>query len=519
MEFEAVIGLEVHAELLTQSKMFCACPVVDSTQAEPNVAVCPVCAGMPGVLPVINEQAVAYGIKVALALECEVAHTSIFARKNYFYPDLPKGYQISQYEFPLAERGKLRIQTAQGERDIRIRRVHLEEDTGKLTHVDGSSTGDSSLPVDSAAQNNIPAQVAAVTTSLGYSLVDLNRAGVPLLEIVSEPDMHTLEEIRAYAEGLRSILRYLGVNSGDMEKGVIRFEANVSVRPVGSHTLGTRVEIKNLNSFRALERSTAYQIEQQIAQVLAGKSIVQETLGWDEARGVTYSQRSKEEAHDYRYFPEPDLPPLVVEQDWIDRIVTTLPELPYARARRFAQQYELSFADANLLAGDRQVGDYFEAAAGAARTEAAGNGDLSVTPRMVANWITGEIFSWLNQTGHAFQDVRVPPAGLAELLRLAKRDINLNTAKTVLTAMLETGKTAPQIIQERGLRQISDADFIAGLVQKVLLENPKELASYLAGKETLSGWFFGQVMRAAKGQANPQVLRNELERQLAEQKK
>src|SRR5512135_3864228 len=267
MDFEPVIGLEVHAELQTRSKMFCACRVVDATQAEPNESVCPVCSGMPGVLPVINEKAVAYGIKVALALECTINPISIFARKNYFYPDLPKGYQISQYEYPLAEHGRLRIQTAQGERDIRIRRVHLEEDTGKLTHVEGGGAAEGGAPAES------------------YSLVDLNRAGVPLLEIVSEPDMHTLEEVRAYAEGLRAILRYLDVNSGDMEKGVIRFEANVSVRPAGSQALGTRVEIKNLNSFRALERATAYQIEQQIIQIEAGGRIVQETLGWDEAKG------------------------------------------------------------------------------------------------------------------------------------------------------------------------------------------------------------------------------------------
>ncbi|HEX8873917.1 MAG TPA: Asp-tRNA(Asn)/Glu-tRNA(Gln) amidotransferase subunit GatB, partial [Nitrosospira sp.] len=279
MDYEAVIGLEVHAELLTQSKMFCTCPVVDSTQAKPNTAVCPVCGGMPGVLPVINQKAVEYAIKVGLALGCQINPTSIFARKNYFYPDLPKGYQISQYEYPLAEHGHLRIQTSQGERDIRIRRAHLEEDTGKLTHVSGNGGTDKE----------------------SYTLVDLNRAGVPLLEIVSEPDMHTVEEARGYAEELRSILRYLGVNSGDMEKGAIRFEANVSVRPAGSAALGTRVEIKNLNSFRALERASTYQIEQQIAQIEAGQSIRQETLGWDEARGVTYSQRSKEEAHDYRY--------------------------------------------------------------------------------------------------------------------------------------------------------------------------------------------------------------------------
>jgi aspartyl-tRNA(Asn)/glutamyl-tRNA(Gln) amidotransferase subunit B len=514
MEFEAVIGLEVHAELLTHSKMFCACAVVDSTQAKPNTAVCPVCAGMPGVLPVINEQAVEYGLRVALALECEVAHTSIFARKNYFYPDLPKGYQISQYEYPLAERGRLLIQTSAGEREIRIRRVHLEEDTGKLTHVPGApapaGTAEAAAVGAELPAAEAGAPVAAPLT--GYSLVDLNRAGVPLLEIVSEPDMHTIEEVRAYAESLRAILRTLGVNSGDMEKGVIRFEANVSVRPLGNSALGTRVEIKNLNSFRALERASTYQIEQQIAQTRAGKPIRQETLGWDEARGVTYSQRSKEEAHDYRYFPEPDLPPLVVEQAWIERVAAALPELPAARARRFQDQLALSAGDARTLAADKAVANYFEAVV-------ASLAGTDITPRAAANWITGEIFGWLNQTGKSFDEVRVTPENLAALLRTAGREINLNTAKNVLAEMLETGKPAVQIIRDRGLQQISDSGLIAGLVRQVLEANPAELASYLNGKETLSAWFFGQVMRAAKGQANPQVLRAELEEQLSERKK
>ncbi len=354
MEYEAVIGLEVHAELQTQSKMFCACPVVDSTQAAPNTVVCPVCTGLPGVLPVVNQQAVEQGIRVALALNCTVAHTSLFARKNYFYPDLPKGYQISQYEYPLAEHGYLPIRTGAGERRIRIHRVHLEEDTGKLTHV--QKNGES------------------------YSLVDLNRAGVPLLEIVSEPDMHTIEEVRAYASELRTLLRNLGVNSGDMEKGVIRFEANVSVRPLGSQELGTRVEIKNLNSFRSLERSSAYQIEQQIALLERGEKVRQETLGWDEGRGVTYSQRSKEEAHDYRYFPEPDLPPLVVDQAWVDQVAANLPELPYARLVRFEKDYSLPEVDARLLVEDQATARYFEEAVAAAP---------GVPPRTLANWITG----------------------------------------------------------------------------------------------------------------------------------
>ncbi len=485
MEYEAVIGLEVHAELLTRSKMFCSCPVVDATRAAPNVAVCPVCTGMPGVLPVVNQQAVEYGIRVALALGCEVAHTSIFARKNYFYPDLPKGYQISQYEEPLAQHGKLHIQTVHGERDIRIRRVHLEEDTGKLTHV--KQPGES------------------------YSLVDLNRAGVPLLEIVSEPDMHTIEEVRAYAEGLRAVLRCLGVNTGDMEKGVIRFEANVSVRPSGSQILGTRVEIKNLNSFRAMERATSYQIEQQVRQIEAGQSVRQETLGWDETRGETYSQRSKEEAHDYRYFPEPDLPPLVIEPEWIEQIAAGLPELPEAKARRFQQEYGLPAAEARQLANDHSVAEYFEAVVQASAS-------TSVQPRMISNWITGEIYGWINQTGRSFQEVRIPAAGLAELLKMAGNEINLNTAKAVLAEMLETGRGAAQIVGERGLGQVSDSGTIAGLVRKTLQSHPQELASYLAGKETLANWFFGQVMRAAGGQANPQVLRAELERQLKQMK-
>jgi len=309
MKYEAVIGLEVHAEFSTESKMFCSCPVIDSTKSPPNIAVCPVCAGLPGVLPIVNQKAVEYAIRVALALDCEIANISIFDRKNYFYPDLPKGYQISQYEFPLAEHGCIPIDTSKGPRDIRVTRVHMEEDTGKLTHVHDNGQS--------------------------YSLVDLNRAGVPLLEIVSEPDMHTIEEVRAYAEELRAILRYLKVNSGDMEKGVIRFEANVSVKPVDSEILGTRVEIKNLNSFKAMERSIAYQIDQQITKLERGEKVNQETLGWNDTTGETYSQRSKEEAHDYRYFPEPDLPPLTIERKWIEKIRTTLPELPREKAIRF----------------------------------------------------------------------------------------------------------------------------------------------------------------------------------------
>ncbi len=478
--YEPVIGLEVHAELRTRSKMFCNCPVVDSVSAPPNTAVCPVCAGMPGTLPVVNQRAVEYGLRVALALECTVNPVSVFARKNYFYPDLPKGYQISQYEQPLAEHGKIVIETAAGEKVIRVRRVHLEEDTGKLTHV----------------------------SERGYSLLDLNRAGVPLLEIVSEPDMRSVEEARAYAEALRDILRTLEVNSGDMEKGVIRFEANISVRPAGTEVFNTRVEIKNLNSFRALERATAFEIERQMKRMEAGEKVEQETLGWDEANEATYSQRSKEDAHDYRYFPEPDLPPLWVEEAWLERIRANLPELPRARRRRFMEQYGLSNYDARLLTGEKALADYFERAV---------DGESKINPKSLANWMTGELFGLMNQANITVADLKVSPEALAELVGLvASGEINPSTGKIVLAEMFQSGKRAAEIVAARGLRQVSDAAFIADIVRQVLEENPNEVASFKAGKQTVANWLFGQVMRKAGGKANPGVVRAELERQLGE---
>ena len=491
MDFEPVIGLEVHAELQTKSKMFCSCPVVDSTVAKPNVAVCPVCAGMPGVLPVVNKRAVEYALRVALALKCEIAHISIFARKNYFYPDLPKGYQISMYEQPLARHGQLTIPTSQGERVIRIRRVHLEEDTGKLTHI--SKNGES------------------------YSLVDLNRAGVPLLEIVTEPDLHSAEEVRAYAMGLRSLLRYLGVNSGDMQKGVMRIEPNVSVRKVGASDLGTRVEIKNLNSFRALERAVAYEIQRQCELLRQGKKIVQETVGWDESRGVTFTQRVKEGEDDYRYFPEPDLPPLVIEPEWIERIRAELPELPLEKFHRFQEQYGLNEYDAGVLIAEQAVADYFEQAVASARQWAQAHHQApSVTPKMIANWISGELFGMMNQIGVDIEAVQVSPQSLARLVHMvASGVINQNTAKTVLAEMFASGKTAEAIVSERGLQQISNVEMITTLIERVLAENPAQVTEYLNGKEAIAQWLFGQVMRAAKGKANPQVIRVELERMLA----
>lgn len=481
MTFQPVIGLEVHAELATRTKMFCACPVVDPARAAPNQAVCPVCAGLPGVLPVVNQRAVELALRVAVALECEIPPTSLFARKNYFYPDLPKGYQISQYEYPLAVNGRLTVDTSSGERTIRIRRVHLEEDTGKLTHV------------TQAAES--------------YTLVDLNRAGVPLLEIVSEPDMHTLDEVRAYAAGLRDLLRAVGASSGDMEKGALRFEANLSLRPAGSSGLGTRVEIKNLNSFRSLERALAYQIGQQTATLAGGGRVEQQTLGWDEENEVTFPRRSKEDADDYRYFPEPDLPPLAVDAAWVAQVRQRLPELPRARALRLAREYDLPPAEARRLAEDADIAAYFEQAARAA---------ADVPPRTLAAWITGEVFAWLNQPGAALAEVKVTPGALAELAQSVQRgEINLPTAKAVLAEMLARGGAPAAIIAGGDLSQISDAGFIAELVSRVLAEHPQELQSYRAGKTTLANWFFGQVMQRAGGRANPQVVRAELEKQLA----
>lgn len=485
MPYEPVIGLEVHIELQTQSKMFCACPVVDSVSAEPNTAVCPICAGHPGTLPVVNEQAVEYALRVAMALECVINPISIFARKNYFYPDIPKGYQISQYEQPLAVNGKITVETAQGEKVIRIRRVHLEEDTGKLTHVmelDGLPSGEQS-----------------------YSLVDLNRAGVPLLEIVTEPDFRSAEEVRSYAERLRALVRYLGVNSGDLEKGVMRIEPNISVRRVGETTLGTKVEIKNLNSFRALERGVAYEIKRQIATLEVGGQVRQETVGWDEAAQATFSQRSKEDAHDYRYFPEPDLPPLVVSRAWMDSVRDGLPELPWQVYRRFVDEYGLSPAEAWGLAAEKDAAAYFESVLKA--------GSSGV--RTVYAWVTGELWARMNDSGVGFESLSLPPGELANLLdMIADGKINQQTAKTVLAEMLASGQTAAAIVAEKGLTQVSDANLLSNLVAETLAENPAEVASYRAGKVTVANWLFGQVMRKAGGRANPQVVRAELERQL-----
>ncbi len=492
MPYEPVIGLEVHIEMQTQSKMFCACPVVDSVSAPPNTAVCPICAGHPGTLPVINQMAVEYALRVALALNCTINETSIFARKNYFYPDIPKGYQISQYEQPLAEHGQICLQTSQGEKVIRIRRVHLEEDTGKLTHVEADLDAKTDEP-----ENRKPGELEK-----GYSLVDLNRAGVPLLEIVTEPDFRSAEEVRLYAMALRALVRALGVNSGDMEKGVMRIEPNISIRPVGQTELGTKVEIKNLNSFRALERGVAYEIKRHEQVLSEGGKVAQETVGWDETAQATYSQRSKEDAHDYRYFPEPDLPPLRVSAAWVEQVRAALPELPLARAKRYQRDFGLSIAESTFLAEEAALGSYFESVL------AAGAGPA----RSVFAWVTGELLALVNASGNGFDSSPVHPQDLADLLKMVTAgEINQATAKTVLTEMFASGQKAAEIVAARGLKQVSDGGLIARLVAETLADFPAEVESYRAGKVTVVNFLFGQVMRKAGGRANPQVVRAALE--------
>ncbi len=486
--YEAVIGLEVHAELLTASKMFCGCQVVDSVTSEPNSAVCPVCLGMPGMLPVINQRAVEMAMRVGLALNCTIQSHNVFARKNYFYPDLPKAYQISQYELPLATNGWLDIwiENEDGqviERRIRVRRVHLEEDTGKLTHLESAQGSDNPR-----------------------SLVDYNRSGVPLLEIVSEPDLTSEEEARVYAMKLRQILRYLEVNSGDMEKGVIRFEANVSIRPVGDTELGTRTEIKNLNSFRALADGISYERRRQEEVLLSGGRVIQDTMGWSEARRETFSQRGKEEAHDYRYFPDPDLPSLLIPEDWIGEVRSSLVELPDIRVAHYMGSLGLNRYEANVLTEERPVGEWFEAAVSA-------GGD----PKAVAKWMINTLFSLMNDSKLSIEKIAVTPDDLVELITLVDRAaINNNTAKDVLAEMFSTGKSAGMIVREHGLAQISDEESIDKLVAQIIRDNPEQLAAYLDGKDQLKGWFVGQVMKASQGKANPGLVNQLLTERLAD---
>ena len=478
------IGLEVHVELSTRSKMFCPCAVVDNTISQPNSSICPVCCGMPGTLPVINRNAVELALRAAIALECEIAETSIFARKNYFYPDLPKGYQISQYEYPLAKNGKLLIHTGNSDKYIRIHRAHLEEDTGKLTHV--------------------------VRDEKSYSLVDLNRAGVPLLEIVSEPDMHSIEDVASYSRELRLLLRTIDVSSGGMEKGIMRFEANISMRPEDCKELGTRVEVKNLNSFKAMENAIIYQMNIQKAVLEKGKKVHQQTLGWDETTERTFSQRSKENANDYRYFPEPDLPPLIVDKEWIADISAAMPELPNAKRARYAVDHKLQKEDIERLIEEKETADFFEACVHAAPM---------LAPKIIVNWILTDLFAWIKKSESLLGKLKINPADFTALIALVEKGvINQTTGKGVLIEMLESGKSAELIVNGEGLQQVSDSGLINDMVEAVLNNNHHEVQAYLNGKDTIVNWLFGQVMREAEGKANPHVVRKILQEQLNSRK-
>ena len=474
MQFEPVIGLEVHAQLSTASKIFCGC----STKfgASPNTHACPVCLGMPGVLPVLNQDVVEFAMKMALATHCTIAPYSQFARKNYFYPDLPKGYQISQYEFPLAQKGWVEIATEAETRRIRIHRIHLEEDAGKLIHDDFQP----------------------------LSYVDFNRTGVPLMEIVSEPELRTPEEAAAYLRTLRDILRYLEICDGNMEEGSMRCDANISLRPVGTNGLGVKTELKNMNSFRNVQRALEFEIRRQTAVLERGEPVVQETRLWDAGRNVTLSMRSKEEAHDYRYFPDPDLVPIVVGDDWVEAVRAKLPELPDAKRERFINAYGLPAYDAQVLTSAKALATYFESAVGA-----------FPQPKIVSNWIMSELMRELKRDDRDIEACPVAPDHLAELLQLIDSGtVSGKIAKSVFEQMYATGKRARAIVEEKGLVQVRDEGAIEAVVDEVLSENPSEVERYRAGNEKLLGFFVGQIMRKTKGKANPQLVNEILRKKL-----
>jgi len=481
MDYLVTIGLEVHAQILTDSKMFCGCSA-DSTTAEPNTHVCPVCMGLPGALPVINRRAVELAALTGLALNCRIQNDNLISRKNYFYPDLPSSYQRTQYDDPLCVAGWVELTSDAEARRIGLTRVHIEEDTGKRIHLPDGST-----------------------------LVDFNRSGVPLMEIVSEPDIVSPEEARRYFQKLRQVLIWIGVNTGNMEEGALRCDANVSVRPRGQQDYGAKVEIKNMNSFRAVERALAYEIERQIAALTAGETIRQTTRGWNEAQGRTIEQRTKESSADYRYFPDPDLPPLQFSQEWVDERRAELPELPDARRARFVAAYGLSPYDAETLTDDRNVADYYERAVADAA-------QVGATPKEVANWCTGELFRLLNDTGEdlATAETRFRPEYIAEVLDLlGKGTITRTIAKEAFEASFRSGQPPARIVAERGWAMIGAGDALVALAREIVAANPKVAADYRAGKVTAIKFLVGQVMKATKGQASPQAAQTALEAELA----
>jgi len=486
-QWETVIGLEIHAQLSTESKIFCGCATRFGD--EPNANTCPTCLGLPGALPVLNRRVVELGARAALALGLHINHQSIFARKNYFYPDLPKGFQISQYDQPFSSNGELEIMTAERDeaghplewrpKKIRITRLHLEEDAGKNVH--------EGLPdVDR------------------YSYIDLNRAGVPLAEIVTEPDFRSSWEAYDYVNHVRRALQWVGASEADMEKGNLRCEANVSVRRAGDEKFGTKVELKNLNSVRFMQRAIEFEVKRHIEVLESGGRLAQETRLWDDRALETRVMRSKEEAHDYRYFPEPDLQPLIVSEEFVEELRRSMPELPESRRQRFTEQYGLSYADASQLVSDRALADYYETAA-----EASGN------PRAASNWIRSELLRELEDKGISAADSPVTAQNLAALVRLIDAaKISGKQGKDVLVEMFRTGKPAHAIIEEQGLVQVSDTAEIDALIDDVIAANPDQLASYRSGKEALLGFFVGQVIKASKGKANPKVVNERLRAKL-----
>jgi len=474
MEFETVIGLEVHAQLLTDTKIFCGCPT--RFGAEPNSQTCPICLGMPGVLPVLNKKVVEYAMKAALATGCEIQPMSRFARKNYFYPDLPKGYQISQYELPIALRGHIDIPLGGGHKRIGITRIHMEEDAGKSLH-EGIA---------------------------GASHVDLNRAGTPLIEIVSEPDMRSSEEAVEYLKRLRAILMYLEVCDGNMEEGSFRCDANVSIMPKGETKFGTRAELKNINSFRFVQKAIEYEIKRQKALIMDGGKVVQETRLWDTQKGITVSMRGKEEAHDYRYFPDPDLVPIEIDNGWIEKIRKTLPELPSDKVKRFVADYGIPEYDAEVLSISRALANYYEETA-----------RISGQPKAASNWIMGDLLRFLKEDDREIEESSVTPTHIAEMIKLIDNGtISGKIAKTVMEEMYKTGKMPDDVVKEKGLIQVTDTGAIEKVIDEVLAENADSVAAYRSGKDKLFGFFVGQVMKKSQGKANPAVLNDLLKKKL-----
>lgn len=478
LKFEAVIGLEVHAQLLTESKIFCGC----STRfgEVPNSQTCPVCLGMPGVLPVLNKKAVEYAIRTALAVHGTIAPRSRFARKNYFYPDLPKDYQISQYELPLATGGYVETSDHGRGKRIRIRRIHLEEDAGKLLH-------------------------AGTMDQAEYSLVDFNRCGVPLIEMVTEPDLRTPEEAAEFLKQFRAILQYLDVSQGNMEEGNLRCDANVSVRPEGTLDYGVKTEVKNMNSFKNVQRALEYEIQRQITLLTTGQSVIQETCLWDPEQEITLPMRGKEEAHDYRYFPEPDLVRLEISPAWIEKIAADLPELPAERRRRFTKAYELPEYDAGVLTANKGLADFFEECV-----------QLHRNPKLASNWIMSELLGYLNRDGKEITESPVSPTQLATLLKLIDGEvISGKIAKAVFEEMYRTGRSPEGIIEEKGMVQITDREELSRIVDQVLAENPGPVSDFKAGKEKAIAALVGPVMRLTKGKANPKLINDLLREKLS----